>query len=336
MNNLTRGLLVALAVLALLFGATATASPWPDTGWAGLSKHAWRKTDQCRNLPGVQHRVPDGYHRDADGNCFLTPTPTPTPTTPTPTEPTPEPTSTPTPTPTPTDPTPTPTPTPDPTPTPSTEAAVAHGWGPVVTGDEFNYTGAPDPLKWSLYNSAGHAGNGIRTPAAWSVNGTAAHVAGDSAGTTGGMSARFAKQTYGRWEARMRTSVRDSEYHPVMLLWPSGTFADLNQQWEIDYAEGTADTTKMRFYLHDCCTTVASASAVVDTTQWHNYAVDWSPTAVVGYLDGVEWFRDETPSHIPYGNMKQTLQLDWFPDGTATTPSWMEVDWVRVYGASAS
>jgi hypothetical protein len=29
--------------------------------------------------------------------------------------------------------------------------------------------------------------------------------------------------------------------------------------------------------------------------------------------------------------MHQTIQLDWFPDGTATTPSQMQVDWIRVY-----
>jgi hypothetical protein len=30
--------------------------------------------------------------------------------------------------------------------------------------------------------------------------------------------------------------------------------------------------------------------------------------------------------------MHQTLQLDWFPiTGKATKPSWMQVDWVRVY-----
>jgi hypothetical protein len=29
--------------------------------------------------------------------------------------------------------------------------------------------------------------------------------------------------------------------------------------------------------------------------------------------------------------MHQTIQLDWFPDGTATKPSQMQVDWVRVY-----
>jgi licheninase len=161
------------------------------------------------------------------------------------------------------------------------------------------------------------------------VNGTVARVTGNEIGTTGGMSALFAKQQYGRWESRMRTSARDPKYHPVMILWPSG---GLTGQWEIDYAEGTADTTKIRFYLHDCCGTAASASRTIDTRQWHNYAVEWTPAHIVGYIDGVEWFRDENPAHNPPGNMMQTtLQLDWFPNGTPTTPSWMEVDWVRVY-----
>lgn len=297
-----RVLLVLVMVSALVGVTTAAAAPW-EQGWGRLAMKAYRSQDQCLNIKGVQKTVPMGYYQDASRNCYLSPTPTPTETTTTST----------------------------PTPSTSTEAAVLHNWGTPFAGDEFNYTGSPDPLKWSLYNSAGHAGNGLRVPEAWSVDGSAARVSGDSAGTTGGMSARFAKRTYGRWEARMRTSVRDPEYHPVMLLWPSGAFADLNQQWEIDYAEGTADTTKMRFYLHNCCTTVSSASAVVDSTQWHNYAVSWTQTGVIGYLDGVEWFRDTNPDNIPFGNMKQTLQLDWFPDGTATTPSWMEVDWVRIY-----
>ncbi|WP_314191730.1 hypothetical protein [uncultured Arthrobacter sp.] len=29
--------------------------------------------------------------------------------------------------------------------------------------------------------------------------------------------------------------------------------------------------------------------------------------------------------------MHQTLQLDWFPDGTVTNQTQMIVDWVRVY-----
>ena len=232
---------------------------------------------------------------------------------------------------------PSPSPTPTPTPTPSidgVQAAVANNWGSVVSGDEFSYTGAPNSAKWSVYNSAGHAGKGLRSPTAWNVDGSVARVTGNSAGTTGGMSASFGRRKYGRWEVRMRTSARDPEYHPVLLLWPdSGSWPC---DGEVDYAEGTSDTTLMHVYLHHGCdnqqTSVAQA---IDTTQWHNYAVDWQPNGITGYIDGAVWFRDTNTAHLPPGSMHQTVQLDWFPDGTTLNPSWMEVNWVRTYNATS-
>ncbi|MCU1547136.1 MAG: hypothetical protein JWO29_87 [Arthrobacter sp.] len=212
------------------------------------------------------------------------------------------------------------------------QAATAFRWGPVVAGDEFSNTGAPDKTKWSLYNGPGHHNKGVRSPGAWSVGNGVATVSGDSAGTTGGMSAKFAQQKYGRWESRMRTSDRDPEYHPVMILWPNrGTASNCP---EIDYAEGTADKTKMKFFLHYKCggsDFQTTAAAPIDSTQWHNYAVEWTPAGITGYIDGVKTFSDTNPAHQPTVPMKQTLQLDWFPDGTATKPSQMQVDWVRVY-----
>ena len=213
-----------------------------------------------------------------------------------------------------------------------TQAAVVFGWGPVVTGDEFSYTGAPNSLKWGVYNSPGHAGNGIRSPNAWSVDGSVATVSGDSAGTTGGMSAKFAQQRYGRWEARMRTSDRDPKYHPVLILWPNNNTSP--NCAEIDYAEGTSDTSRIKFFLHYACSGSnfqTQSAQPIDTTQWHNYAVQWTPSGITGYIDGVQWFTDTDPAHQPTVGMHQTIQLDWFPDGTATKPSQMQVDWVRVY-----
>ncbi|MDP9695119.1 UNVERIFIED_ORG: hypothetical protein J2X79_002688 [Arthrobacter globiformis] len=216
------------------------------------------------------------------------------------------------------------------TPGSGTQAASAVGWGSVVAGDEFNYTGTPDRTKWSVYNSPGHAGNGIRSPKAWSVANGAATVSGDSAGTTGGMSAKFANQKYGRWETRMKTNRRDSEYHPVLILNPVTTSSTCD---EVDYAESTTDTTLVKFFLHYACsgTKQTYASTAVDTTQWHNYAVEWTPAGITGYIDGVKTFTDTNPAHQPSGSVHQTLQLDWFPDGSSTAPSWMQVDWVRVY-----
>ncbi|MDX6323857.1 MAG: hypothetical protein QOK15_211 [Nocardioidaceae bacterium] len=210
-----------------------------------------------------------------------------------------------------------------------TTAATALNWGPVVAGDEFNYSGAPSSTKWSVYDSAGQSGHGRRSPSAWSLDGHVATVTGDSNGTTGGMSAKFAHRKYGRWEVRMRTNARDPEYHPVLMLWPDSTASTCP---EIDFAEGSTDTRLISFYEHYGCGGVQTwGRHTIDTTQWHNYAVEWTPTAVTGYVDGVQWFRDANPAHEPPGSMHQTIQLDWFPDGTTTTKSWMQLDWVRVY-----
>ena len=214
------------------------------------------------------------------------------------------------------------------------QAAARYGWGKVVAGDEFNYIGAPDPAKWMVYNGPGHAGKGVRSPNAWKIGSGAATVTGNAYGTTGGMAAKFAAQKYGRWEVRMRTSVRDPKYHPVLLLWPNpGTTRTCP---EIDYAESLTDTTVVKFNVHYACAGPhpyqSQAARKIDTTQWHNYAVQWSPAGITGYIDGILWFTDRTPAHQPPGAMHQTLQLDWFPiTGKATKPSWMQIDWVRVY-----
>jgi hypothetical protein len=212
------------------------------------------------------------------------------------------------------------------------QAATARGWGAVVAGDEFSKAGAPDSTKWSVFKGSGHAGNGVRSPQAWSVANGVATVSGDSAGTTGGMSAKFAQQKYGKWETRMRTNARDPEYHPVLILWPNNNTSP--NCAEIDYAEGSTNTAQIKFFLHYACggsNFQTTAAKTIDTTQWHNYAVEWTPAGITGYIDGVKTFSDTNPAHLPSVGMHQTLQLDWFPDGSATKPSQMQVDWVRVY-----
>jgi beta-glucanase (GH16 family) len=211
----------------------------------------------------------------------------------------------------------------------SSEPVLKSPSGPQVAGDEFNYTGRPNSTKWSLYDSKGHAGHGNRRPAAWNVNGSSATVTGNSDGTTGGMSARFG-QKYGRWETRMKTNARDPEYHPVLLLWPDVPTPSTCP--EVDFAEGSKDTTRVRFFLHyGCAPDQTRGNKVVDMTQWHTYAVEWTPSRVSGYVDGVQFFTDTNTAHLPKGSMHQTLQLDWFPDGSPTKTSTMSIDWVRVY-----
>ena len=99
---------------------------------------------------------------------------------------------------------------------------------------------------------------------------------------------------------------------------------------EIDYSEASHDVTLDHFFNHySCANQQTSVAKTIDMTQWHNYAVQVTPAGVIGYIDGVEWFRDT--DHLPTTALHQTIQLDWFPDGSSTRPSWLQVDWMHFY-----
>ena len=77
-----------------------------------------------------------------------------------------------------------------------------------------------------------------------------------------------------------------------------------------------------------------------DFTQWHNYAVEWAPDRVVGYIDGQEIFRTTDPAQIPPRPMHLAIQQDigpygndWIPplDDTSPDQVQLQVDWVRIY-----
>src|SRR4029079_8390088 len=103
-------------------------------------------------------------------------------------------------------------------------------------------------------------------------------ITGDSTGTTGGVAA-VAGTSYGRWEARIAGPARDRQTHPVALLWPDS--GDWPCAGEIDLAETGADRADVDFFLHHSCTNEqVTTRTPVDLAQWHNYAVDWSPTCV--------------------------------------------------------
>jgi beta-glucanase (GH16 family) len=83
------------------------------------------------------------------------------------------------------------------------------------------------------------------------------------------------------------------------------------------------------------------------STQWftgpnfsagqHTFGVDWEPSAIVWYIDGVERFRYTTAGRIPNEPMFVLANLavggDWpgSPDLTTPFPSEMSVDYIRVY-----
>jgi Glycosyl hydrolases family 16 len=209
----------------------------------------------------------------------------------------------------------------------SRTAAGRYGWTDLVARDDFN--GSSLHPSWRAYNSAGHAGNGIRSPEQITLSNGILRMIGTPTGTTAGMDWDH-PQKYGRWETRARFPAGCGCYHPVMILWPA------EHPWplggEIDYAEVTDPARQtLKFFVHYGADNRQIGSAVrVDMTQWHNLAVEWSPDHITGYVDGKPFFHTSRRAAQPPGPMRQTIQLDWFPSATKGRAI-LEVDWATIY-----
>ncbi len=205
------------------------------------------------------------------------------------------------------------------------EAASKLGWQR-IGGDEFT-TGKSS--MWRPYNGPGHAGQGRRSPAAITTSNGILTITGDSSGTTGGMAWGQGRK-YGKWEVRAKMPKGDRQYHPVLILWPSQVAWPVGG--EIDFAETTSASNDVSFFLHyGASNSQKQTTKALDISQWHNYAVDWRPGRITGYIDGVEWFSTTEAGVMPPGPMHLTLQLDYFPGGGAPATSRLLVDWVRMY-----
>ncbi len=70
---------------------------------------------------------------------------------------------------------------------------------------------------------------------------------------------------------------------------------------------------------------------------WHTYAVNWTPDAVIWYVDGVERWRFDDIDYVPATNLYILLNLavggDWPgpPDETTVFPNYFEIDYVRIW-----
>ena len=222
---------------------------------------------------------------------------------------------------------------PDPTVDGTTTAAGKLGWGTATGIEDFD---GDLETNWSLYDGPGHAGNGRRSPSAMSVSNGVFTITGDANGTTGGMAWKQGRSQYGRWEARVKSPVADPSYNAVMLLWPDA------ENWpvggEVDFMEiGDETRQEVDFFLHYGEENHQLHDQVaIDATQWHNWAVEWAPGKITGYVDGEPWFSTTQASALPPGPMHLTLQLDWFPKGGSVQQSTMDVDWVRYYPIDGS
>jgi beta-glucanase (GH16 family) len=214
-----------------------------------------------------------------------------------------------------------------------TSAAAQLGWGEPVYTETFD---GDLGEEWQLYDGPGHGDKGKRRPDAISVEDGQLTITGDSDGRTGGMALDIG-QMYGRWEGRVQAPPTDETYNALLLLWPDAE--DWPEGGEVDFMEMTDPTRqKTKFFLHYSEDDLKIEGEVLaDATQWHNWAVEWTPEHIVAYLDGKEWFRTEQVDALPPRPMHLTIQLDWFPEQGDEDPtndvenSKMHVDWVRQY-----
>jgi hypothetical protein len=218
------------------------------------------------------------------------------------------------------------------------EAAKILGWGPVIDGDEFAYTGPPNS-RWDMYDGPGHDGNGIRTPSAYNVSNGIMTCTGDAKGNTGGMAFNGRSSKYWRLEWRVRTYSINPQgsghrYHAVLILWPDSDAWP--QGGEDDFYECDCEDGAFTAYIHVPGNDPGNQYAFeklrpLDLQNWHNIAFERSKSGVTCWIDGQQAFKITDPKIQVPGPLHITTQLDNFFGSSGMEPGRMDHMWVRVY-----
>ena len=211
----------------------------------------------------------------------------------------------------------------------TTTAAAQHGWGSPEHSDDFDSAASLD--RWALYDGPGHDNNGRRTPDAVSVSNGSLVITADTAGNTGGLTPKWGGRKYGRWEICARSTIAGPAWTAAALLWPDAE--DWPAGGEVDFMEisdGTRQTAS--YFLHyGPQNGLEQHHTIVNSSQWHSWAVEWTPQHIKVFLDGKNWATSSNVDRLPPRPMHLTLQLDNF--GGITFPAGqMYVERVAEYG----
>ena len=188
--------------------------------------------------------------------------------------------------------------------------------------------------EWSMYNSPGHDGNGLRRPSAFSVaNGMLTVKAEMSDGVliSGGMAQRR-NYRYGKFEFRVRAEKDPAEAtSAVVLTWPE------SEKWPEDgendiYETGTAaDRKPFHTFIHyDQTNKQYHFQHQADASEWHIIAMEWGKEALHIYRDGILVHTLTDQQAIPQVAHHLCIQLDAFQKKMSGEVK-MYVDWVKIY-----
>lgn len=230
--------------------------------------------------------------------------------------------------------------------TASDVASVRYGWGPANPSESDEYNGTSvDLTKWGLFGadpgqttgcSVGYNGHGQRCASQTTEGGGYLSVSATATGVTGGLYSRSRPFRYGRIEVRERavplSDNGGAPYHAVPLLWPAD---DDYTHAEIDFAERDVASPQVFLFVHHDGTQT-SCFSTVDSTLFHNYAVDWQPNSLTWYIDANK-VCTVTASISRFDTTNGGAQLDMFPaNGTLMRPAREDVDWIRMFPTSTT
>lgn len=206
-----------------------------------------------------------------------------------------------------------------------------------------------NPEIWSIYNSVGHAGNGVRSPEAISIEDGLLVITAQMKEVqenvdgviqtveklySGGM-AHKVNYKYGKFEFRVRSDADPSGATSAVVLtwpksedWPNGgendiyeTYAESNptrDNFQTNILSGLPRNTWQK-KIHD-----------IDAKEWHVVAMEWEEHVMRIYIDGQLKFRLTDPKDFPHELHHLCIQLDAFST-IMTGATKMYVDWVKIY-----
>ena len=228
--------------------------------------------------------------------------------------------------------------------------------------DEFEYTGRPDPAKWG-YDTGGHGwGNHelqtyTRSEDNAFVRDGLLHVVAKRQSRKGNAytSARLVSKgrgdfLYGRIEVRARIPAGLGTWPAIWMLPSGNAYGGWPKSGEIDIMEHVGFdqdvvhvSVHTEAYNHVLRTQKTATQRVPGaSSDFHVYRVDWTPGAILGFIDGEQMyeFRNEGagPAAWPFDQpfhllLNVAVGGDWGGMqgiDPAAFPATMEVDYVRV------
>lgn len=209
------------------------------------------------------------------------------------------------------------------------------GWE-LVWEDQFNGT-AIDTNNWWVYDSVGHAGNGIRTPNAVTVSGGYLNITAQMVNgvlNSGGIQYKQG-YPYGKLEFRVRVDEDPSTaVSGVVLTWPTSNIWPADG--ENDIWETATEYPRTKWYTNFHCADAGGNKVVrgwtnyYNPTQWHTVILEWEAGEARTYVDGTLTGTMTNLDSIPDKVHAPCIQLDAFKTSISGICT-MQVDYIKYY-----